>query len=50
MQEQRIHNTLIVLDRYLRHMGNKTIPNSAEPRRDSFYPHPLQVSVYHIKM
>ena len=35
---QRIHNTLIVLDRYLRLMGDKTIPNSAEPRLESFYP------------
>ena len=29
---QRIHNTLIVVDRYLRLMGDKTIPDSAEPR------------------
>ena len=35
---QRIHNTLIVVDRYLRLMGDKTIPNSAEPRLESFYP------------
>ena len=35
---QRIHNTLIVVDRYLRLMGNKTIPDSAEPRLESFYP------------
>ena len=35
---QRIHNTLIVLDRYLRLMGDKTIPDSAEPRLESFYP------------
>ena len=34
---QRIHNTLIVLDRYLRLMGDKAIPDSAEPRLDSFY-------------
>ena len=32
---QRIHNTLIVVDRYLRLMGDKTIP--AEPRLESFY-------------
>ena len=35
---QRIHNTLIVVDRYLRHMGDKTIADSAEPRLESFYP------------
>ena len=34
---QRIHNTLIVVDRYLRLMGDKTIPDSAEPRLESFY-------------
>ena len=33
---QRIHNTIVV-DRYLRRMGDKTIPNSAEPRLESFY-------------
>ena len=35
---QRIHNTLIVVDRYLRLMGDKTIADSAEPRLESFYP------------
>ena len=35
---QRIHNTLFVVDRYLRLMGDKTIPDSAEPRLESFYP------------
>ena len=35
---QRIHNTLIVVDRCLRLMGDKTIPDSAEPRLESFYP------------
>ena len=35
---QRIHNTLIVVDQYLRLMGDKTIPDSAEPRLESFYP------------
>ena len=35
---QRIHNTLIVVDRYLRLMGDKTIPDSAEPRLESLYP------------
>ena len=33
-----IHNTLIVVERYLRLMGNKTLPYSAEPRLESFYP------------
>ena len=44
---QRIHNTLFVVDRYLRLMGDKTIPDSAEPR---FIPHSSQVSIYHIKV
>ena len=35
---QRIHNTLIAVDRYLRRMGDKTIPDSAELRLESFYP------------
>ena len=35
---QRIHNNLIAVDRYLRLMGDKTIPDSAEPRLESFYP------------
>ena len=35
---QRIHNTLIAVDRYLRLMGDTTIPDSAEPRLESFYP------------
>ena len=35
---QRIHNTLIVVDWYLRLMGDKTIPDSVEPRLESFYP------------
>ena len=35
---QRIHNTLIWVDRYLRRMGDKTIPDSAEPRLESLYP------------
>ena len=38
MRQRRIHNTLIVVDRYLRLMGDKTIPDSAEPRLESFYP------------
>ena len=35
---QRIHNTLIVVNRYLRLMGDKTIPDSLEPHLESFYP------------
>ena len=35
---QRIHNTLIAVDQYLRLMGDKTIPDSAEPRLELFYP------------
>ena len=35
---QRIHNTLFAVDRYLRLMGDKTIPDSAEPCLESFYP------------
>ena len=47
---QRIHNTLIVVDRYLRLIGDKMIPDSAEPRLESFYPHSSQVSIYHNKV
>ena len=36
--KQSIHNTLIVVDRYLRLIGDKTIPDSAEPNLESFYP------------
>ena len=35
---QRIRNTFFVVDRYLWLMGDKTIPDSAEPRLESFYP------------
>ena len=35
---QRIHNTLIVVDRYLWLMGDKMIPDTAESRLESFYP------------
>ena len=35
---QRFHNTLIAVDRYLWLMGDKTIPDSEEPRLESFYP------------
>ena len=42
---QRIHNTLIEVDRYLRLMGDKTTPDSAEPRVESFYP-PFVAGIY----
>ena len=35
---QSIHNTLIVADWYLPLMGDKMIPDSADPRLESFYP------------
>ena len=35
---QRIHKNLFAVDRYLRLMGDKVIPDSAEPRLESFYP------------
>ena len=35
---QRIHNSLIVVDRYLRLIGDKTIPDEAPPSLESFYP------------
>ena len=35
---QRIHNTLIVVHRYLRLMGDKMIPDLAEPHLELFYP------------
>ena len=41
---QRIHNTLIVVDRYLWLMGEKTIPDSAESHLELFYP-PFVVSI-----
>ena len=55
---QRIRNTLIVVDRYMRLMGDKTIPDSAEPFVagidlphqgvvDSYNLHESQVSIYH---
>ena len=31
-------HTLIVVDRYLRLMGDKTVPDSAEPHVESIYP------------
>ena len=34
---QRIHSTLSVVDRYLRLMGDNMIPDTAEPRLESFY-------------
>ena len=47
---QRIHNTLIMVDRYLRRMGDKTIPDEAPPSLESFFPHSSQVSINHIKV
>ena len=35
---QRIHNTLIVVNQYLRLTGDKMITDSAGPRLESFYP------------
>ena len=35
---QRIRHTLIVVARYLRRMGDKRIPDSAEPRLESCFP------------
>ena len=37
---------LDVVDRYLRRMGDKTIPDEAPPSLKSFYPHELQLSIY----
>ena len=42
---QRIHNTLILVDQCLRLMGDKMIPDSAEPRLESFYP-PFVAGIY----
>ena len=41
---------MIVVDRYPRLMRDKTIPNSTEPRLESFIPHSSQVSIYNIKV
>ena len=38
---------LDVVDRYLRRMGDKTIPDKAPLSLESFYPHESQVSIYH---
>ena len=38
---------LDVVDRYLRRMGDKTIPDEAPPSLVSFYPHASQVSICH---
>ena len=54
---QRNHNTLIVVDQYLRLMGDKTIPDSMESRLESFcppfvagidLPHPDVVDFYNL--
>ena len=36
-----------VVNRYLRRMGDKTIPDEAPPSLESFIPHESQVSIYH---
>ena len=51
---QRIHNTLIVVDRYLRLMGDKTIPDSAETFNPPFVagidlPHQGVVDSYNLR-
>ena len=38
---------LHVVDRYLRRMGDKTIPDEAPLSLESFIPHESQVSIYH---
>ena len=38
---------LDVVDRYLRRMGDKTIPDEAPPSLNRFIPHESQVSIYH---
>ena len=38
MKETKNPQHLDVVDRYLGFMGDKTIPDSAEPRLESFYP------------
>ena len=38
---------LDVVDRYLRRMGDKTIPDEAPPSLESFIPHESQESIYH---
>ena len=37
---------LDVVDRYLRRMGDKMIPDEAPPSLESFYPQESQVSIY----
>ena len=38
LNETKIHYMLMVVDRYLRLMGDKTIQNSTEPRVESYFP------------
>ena len=45
-----IKNTLIVADGYLQLVGDKMVPDSMDPRLESFFPHSSQVSIYHIKV
>ena len=47
---QRIHNTLIVVDRYLRRMGIKRFQTRQSLVWNRFIPHASQVSIYHIKV
>ena len=47
---QRIHNTLIVVDRYLRLMGDKRFQTRRSLVWNRFIPHSSQVSIYHIKV
>ena len=47
---QRIHNTLTVVDRYLRLMGIKRFQTRRSLVWNRFIPHSSQVSIYHIKL
>ena len=44
---QRIHNTLIVVDRYLPLMGDKMIIDSEKPCLESFYPIVADIDLPH---
>ena len=47
---QRIHNTLIVVDRYLRIMGIKRFQTRRSLVWNRFIPYSSQVSIYHIEV
>ena len=47
---QRIHNTLIAVDRYLWLMGIKRFQTRRSLVWNRFIPHSSQVSIYHIKV